>query len=141
MRIFYVCLIDHRVVHGGIYFYMTEQALDLLNRHAFINRASGKSPAEFVWMHLLHIRFAANLFQTGFNTADQQTFVRLCQGNKKRWRRVAAAVKVILQMNFRPGVEVNHPLTAAFAEDYTFPLVKIDVLPVEIHQFAHSHSG
>ena len=141
VRIFDVCLIDHRVVHGGVYFYMTEQALDLLNGHAFINRTGGKRPAEFVRMHLLHIRFAANLFQAGFDAAIQQPFVGFRQGNIKRWLSVAATVKIILQMDFRPGVEVNHAFTAAFAEYDTLPLVKIDVLPVEIHQFAHTHSG
>ena len=63
MRQFYVVLVDHGIVHGGVDFDVAEELLDLLNGHAFVDGHGCQCPAELVGMHPWHLGFLANLAQ------------------------------------------------------------------------------
>ena len=51
MRGLYVALVHHGVVHGGVYFRMTEQPLHLFDGHTFVDGVRGKCAAELVGVH------------------------------------------------------------------------------------------
>ena len=49
-------LVDHRVLEGGVKTLMTEQMLNLLDGHTFVNGHCCQCPSELMWMHLGHIQ-------------------------------------------------------------------------------------
>ena len=79
MRQFHVVLIDHGIVHGGVDFDVTEELLDLLDGHSFVDGHGGQCPAELVGMHPRHFGLFANLAQADLNARDLQATMRLGQ--------------------------------------------------------------
>jgi len=53
MRIFYIRLIDHGVVHGCVNFDMAKQVLNLFDGHAFIYGTCRQCSSEFMRMDFI----------------------------------------------------------------------------------------
>ena len=51
MRSLYVVLINHGVMHGGVYFRMAQQLLHLLYGHSLVDSMSGKRTAKLMRMN------------------------------------------------------------------------------------------
>ena len=60
MRCLYVVLTHHSIVHGGVYFRMTEEFLHLLNGHPFANGISGQGAPELMGVDAMHIEALSN---------------------------------------------------------------------------------
>ena len=127
MRQFHVVLVDHGIMHGGVDFDVTEELLDLLDGHAFVDGHGGQCPAELVGMYPWHLGFFANLAQANFDTRDLQPTMRLSQRDEQGLVFVTAAVEVLLQMYLGAGIEIDDAFLVAFAEDDAFALVEVDI--------------
>ena len=55
MRCFHIVLVHHGIVHGGVYFRMTEEFLHLLDGHSFSNGICCEGSAEFMGMNAMHV--------------------------------------------------------------------------------------
>ena len=49
-------------------------------------------------------------------------------------------IQIILQVNFRPCIEINQPFLVTFTKDHAFTLIKIDIFPIERHHLTNTHS-
>lgn len=67
--------------------------------------------------------------------------MRFCQRNKESFISVFARSQVLLQVNLCTGIEVNDTLLVALAENDTFALIEVNVLTIEFHQLAHTHTS
>ena len=61
--------------------------------------------------------------------------------HKKRAVAVTSFSQILLKMDFCLGVKIYPPFFITFPENNTFPVVKIDVGPIQIDQFAHTDTG
>lgn len=77
MGSFHVALVDHGVHKRGFDFRVAEQALDLLNGHAFVDGARGQRAPEFVRMNAVESQLAAKVAQACLHAADVQPLVRV----------------------------------------------------------------
>ena len=102
----YILLFHHRIVHGGINLLVAKELLHLLDWHSFINRGSCQCAPELMRMHLWYQQPLAKLPQPHLHTADLQSLKWGAKCYEKSWIVVCAAIKVILKMYLRPGIEV-----------------------------------
>ena len=70
MRFFDIVLINHCVLKRGIYALMTQELLDLLNRHSLIDCHCCQSSAKFMRMNFMKIKLPSNLAKSDFDTAN-----------------------------------------------------------------------
>ena len=140
MRQFHILLLHHCVVHSGINLLVPSELLDLLYGHSFINGGSCQCSSKLMRMHLRYQQPLSKLTQPYLHAADLQPLKRGAKCNEKGRIAVCAAIKVILKMYLRPGIEVDQSLLAYFNKYHTFPLVEVDVIPVECYHFAHTHT-
>lgn len=61
MRVLYIALTDLCINHSRVNTLMSQKVLNLLNRHAFVNRHGRKRSTEFVGMHFWDVQFPAQL--------------------------------------------------------------------------------
>ena len=103
---FHVVLVHDGVLHGGVNLGVAQNFLNLLNGHAFVNRPSCHGPAELVGMAGFEIQHAAHFAQADLHAADGQPVVGGEEGDEQRAVGVPAAFQVILEVDFRLGVEI-----------------------------------
>ena len=77
MRCLYVVLTYHSIVHGGVYFRMTEKFLHLLNGHPFANGICGESASKLVGMHAVHVKALSDFTKSQLYGAYGQTIMGL----------------------------------------------------------------
>ena len=82
MGLFDVLLVDHGVLHGGVDFCMSQEALHLFNGHSFVDGPGSKCSAEFVGMHSGDIQSSAELPKTNLHAAYLKSFEGVEQRNK-----------------------------------------------------------
>ena len=76
MGLFDIVLIDNRILHGRINLRMTENLLNLLNGHAFVNGSGGHRAAELMRMDTVNAKRTPQDTQADFDAADLQAMVR-----------------------------------------------------------------
>lgn len=138
---FHVVLVHDGVLHGGVNLGVTQNFLNLLDGHAFVNRPSRHSPAELVGMDGFEIQHAAHFAKADLHTADGKAVVGGEEGDEQRAVGVPAAFQVILEVDFRLGVEIHAALLVALAENDALSGFEIHILDVEADQLAHADSG
>ena len=74
---FDVALADLGVNHGGVDALMSEQMLNLLDRHPFVDRHGRQRAAEFVRMNFRDVQFPAELAKPDLHAADFEAIIRL----------------------------------------------------------------
>ena len=72
---FDIILIYHSILERCVHALVSEQMLNLLNRHAFINRHCSQCATEFLRMNLWYVQFPANLTKTDLNTTDLKSVI------------------------------------------------------------------
>ena len=72
---FDIGLVDHCILKSSIQTLMTEQVLDLLDRHTLVNGHCCQCPSELMWMYLCHVQSSTNLSQSYLNAAYLQPFM------------------------------------------------------------------
>lgn len=138
---FHVVLVHDGVLHGGVNLGVAQNFLNLLDGHAFVNRPSRHGPAELVGVDGLEIQHAAHFAKADFHAADGKAVVGREEGDEQRAVGVPAAFQVILEVDFRLGVEIHAALLIALAEYDAFPGFEIHILDIEADQLAHADSG
>lgn len=138
---FHVVLVHDGVLHGGVDLGVTQNFLNLLDGHAFVNRPSRHGPAELVGVDGLEIQHSAHFAKADFHAADGQPVVGGEEGDEQCVVGVPATFQVILEVDFRLGVEIHAALLVALAEYDAFPGFEIHILDVEADQLAHADSG
>lgn len=138
---FHVVLVHDGVLHGRVDLGVAENFLNLLDGHALVNRPSRHGPAEFVGMDGFEIQHAAHFAKANFHAANGQPVVGGEERNEQRAVGVPAAFQVILEVDFRLGVEIHPAFLVALAENDALPGFKIHILNVEADQLAHADSG
>lgn len=138
---FHIVLVHDGVLHGGVDLGVAQNFLNLLDGHAFVNRPSRHGPAELVGVDGFEIQHAAHFAKADLHAADGQPVVGGEEGNEQRAVGVPAAFQVILEVDFRLGVEIHAALLVALAENDALSGFKIHILDVEADQLAHADSG
>lgn len=141
MREFNIGLVHHGITHGGIYLDVPQELLHLLHRHPFVNGHSGQCPAELVGMDARHLQAAAQLAKADLNAGDLEPLVRFVQCHEQGRILILAAFEILLQVNLRPGIEIDHALLVSFAKNDALALGEIDICAVELDQFTDTHPG
>ena len=72
---FHVVLVHDGVLHGGVNLGVTQNFLNLLDGHAFINRPSRHGPAELVGVDGFEIQHAAHFAKANLHAADGKAVV------------------------------------------------------------------
>lgn len=73
MRSFHVVLVDHRVMHGRVYFGMAQQLLHLFYGHPLINGMGCQCAAELMRMDVTYAGRFAKFAQPLLKIADSYT--------------------------------------------------------------------
>ena len=73
MRDFYICLVYCSVVKSRINFRVPKKLLNLFDWHSFFQSHSCHCASEFVWMHMINVRFLSKNSQKFFYTGDGET--------------------------------------------------------------------
>lgn len=141
VRNLHIILIDHRILHGSVDFSVSQELLNLLDGHTFVYRTCCQRPSELMRMNFRNSQPPAKLAQTHLNTADFQSIVGTMQRNKQGGIFIGSAIQIISEVDFRPGIKVNGPFLTAFAKNYALSVLKINIVPIQMHQFANTHSG
>ena len=141
VRNLHIILIDHRILHGSVDFSVSQELLNLLDGHTFVYRTCCQRPSELMRMNFRNSQPPAKLAQTHLNTADFQSIVGTMQRNKHGGLFFGSAIQIISEVDFRPGIKVNGPLLTAFAKNYALSVLKINIVPIQMHQFTNTHSG
>ena len=134
MRQLYVVLVDHCVAQRGVYPYMTQQSLHLLDRHPFVDGHRREGSSELVRMHTLHMGRPPQRFQPPLHTANLQTLMRIVETDKQSRIVVCPFPQICLQMYLRTGVEVDNSLLVPLAEHHTLTFLEVEVGTVDSHQ-------
>ena len=87
------------------------------------------------------IQHAAHFAKADLHAADGQPVVGGEEGDEQRAVGVPAAFQVILEVDFRLGVEIHPALLIALTENDALSGFKIHILDVEANQLAHADSG
>ena len=54
---------------------------------------------------------------------------------------VFSGLKILLQMYFGAGIEINDSLFVTFAKDNALALIKVHIRTIELYQLPDAHSG
>lgn len=138
---FYVFLVNHGILHGGIDLGMAQKSLHLFNGHALVNGSRSQGPPEFMGMYLGNAQFPAQMTEADFYTADLEPPEGFLESHEKGGILIGSGIQVIFQMNLRAGIEIDRPLLMALTENHAFPVLKINILPVQVHQLPYPHAG
>ena len=119
---------------------MPQKLLKLLNRHSLVDCHRCKSTPELVRMYFLKSQPFSKFTQANLNAADFQSFVRWFQRDEEGGMIVRSTLQVPLQMNLCSSVKINYSFFTAFTEHDTFSLVEINIISVQQHHFADTHT-
>lgn len=92
----HILLINHGVLHGGIYLRMPQQPLHLFNGHALINGSGSQGSSEFMGMDLGNSQFPPQAPQPDFHAADLQAVIGFQQGYEKGRIIIGPGIQVVL---------------------------------------------
>ena len=101
---FHVVLVHDGVLHGGVNLGVTQNFLNLLDGHAFVNRPSCHGPAELVGVDGFEIQHAAHFAKADLHAADGKAVVGGEEGDEQRAVGVPAAFQVILEVGMSKNV-------------------------------------
>ena len=90
-----VVLADHSVLHGGVDFSMTKQALHLFDRHSLVDGTGGQRSSEFMRMDFFKAQHLTEAAQADFHAADFQARMGFVQRYEKCRVLIGAAGKVV----------------------------------------------
>lgn len=138
---FHVVLIHDGVLHGGVDLGVAQNFLNLLDGHAFVNCPSRHGPAELVGVDGFEIQHAAHFAKANLHAADGQPVVGGEEGDEQRAVGVPAAFQIILEVDFRLGIEIHPALLIALTENDALSGFKIHILNVEADQLTDADSG
>ena len=141
MRKFYIRLVYHGITHGRVNLDMSQKSLNLLDRHSFVDGSGRQRPSELVRMDSRNFQFSSQIAQPHFYTGNLQTRMRLVQRYEQCLILGLSGGEILLQVQFPPGIEINDTLLVPFSEYDALPLGKIDVTPVQLHQFSDTHAS
>ena len=83
MRGLDVALIDHRIPERRVDFLVSEQDLNLLYRHAFVDCPRGERAPELVRVHSANSEAPPELPEHRLHTSDLESLVRGVAGDKQ----------------------------------------------------------
>ena len=92
MRLLYIALIHHGIVHGRINLGMPQQNLHLLDGHPLVNGQGGHGSPELVRMHTIQMKPSAEGAQSDFDAADVEPFMGRIQADEQCLVIIRAAV-------------------------------------------------
>lgn len=138
---FHIVLVHDGVLHGGVDLGVAQNFLNLLDGHAFVNRPSRHGPAELVGVDGFEIQHAAHFAKADLHAADGKAVVGGEEGDEQRAVGVPAAFQVVLEVDFRLGVEIHAALLVALTENDALSGFEIHILNVEANQLAYADSG
>ena len=130
VRDFYVVLIHHCVLQRSIKTLMSKEMLHLLDGHSFVYRHSGEGATELVWVYSRQVQLLPKAAQSHFDSAYLEPFVRRKQRHKECFFGVGARREIVFKMYLSSGIEIHSTLFVAFAGDYAFTVLEVDVIAV-----------
>ena len=141
MAQFDVALVNHGVFHGSLNLRVTKQALHLFHGHTFVDGPGGQGTPELMGMHPANFQLPSKLSDTDFHSTDFQTLMWILQRHKQCRVVIGTALQVILQVDLRSSIEVYRPFLASFSKDDALTSLKVNICPVQPHQFADADAG
>ena len=70
MRHLYILLAHHGVMQRGINTHVSQQTLNLFDRHPFVNGHGRQSPTKLVWMYMFNLDDLPEFSYSAFHSAD-----------------------------------------------------------------------
>ena len=77
---FHIALFNHGVLQGGVDSLVPEEALELFDRHAFVDRHCRESSPEFMRVNFRNIETLSEFAEALFDSSDSYSFVRGAKG-------------------------------------------------------------
>ena len=92
-------------------------------------------------MNPRNLQSPSELTESNLHSGNLEPLVRFIQRHKQRRVLILPGLKVLLQMYFGAGIEINDSLLVALSEYNAFALVEVYIRAVELHQLPDTHSG
>ena len=92
----HILLINHGILHGGVYLRMTQQPLHLFDGHSLINGSGSQGSSEFMGMDLGNPQFPPQAPQPDFHAADLQAVIGFQQGYEKSGIIIYSGIQIVL---------------------------------------------
>ena len=83
-------------------------------------------------MDLVKVQFPTNLANPDLHAADLQSIKGLLQGDEQSGILICTLIKVALEVNLGPSVEVDFSLLIALAEHHALPVLKVHISAIQL---------
>lgn len=141
MRRLHIVLVDHGIVHGGVYSRMPKELLHLLDGHALVDGMGGERPTEEVWVYAAETTALAEGADAGLDTGNREAGRPSRKGDEECRVRIITARYIGLEVALGAGVEVNRTLLVALAGDNALALAEVHVGDVDPNELSNPHAG
>lgn len=118
---------------------MAQDGRDLLDRHSVGDHGGGQRAAEFVRVHMVHAGSCCQGLQHDPDAAGLQPFLPLA--DEQRRVVILTGAQVPAEVHGRDVIKVHRALLVPLAQDKHFLVLKIQILPVQLSDFADPATG
>lgn len=111
---------------------MTEQSLNLLDRHSFVDGTCCQGAPELMRVHAVHSELFTQFPKSALYSADTESAMRFTQRNEQGGGAVSSGCNVVPKMDFRSCIKVDWSLLVTFAKNNAFTTLKVYVSYIKL---------